>query len=331
MVFGKHVLALACCLSLSPNVVSAASEPKGSFSDYVNSLQQDAIDKGISKQTIDDVFPKIKLFKKAMLTGQNQTEVPVTLETYLPKAVPQSTVDAARALYKQHYPELEKMGQRYGVQPRFIVALWGVESNFGQLRGEFPVLSVTASLAYEGHKEDFYRKEFFAALKIAQRDDIGFSELKASWTGAMGKTQFMPSSYLAYAQDGDGDGKRDIWNNISDAFASTAYYLQQAGWKESETWGRQVQLPKSFEASLADLKIKKSFNQWQELGVRRFDGSDLPKRDDMQISLVMPDGEKGRKYLVYDNYRGLLRWNDSDYFAITVAYLSERIKYPAII
>ncbi|MGS0680075.1 lytic murein transglycosylase [Shewanella sp. 125m-7] len=331
MVFGKHVLVLACCLSLSPIVAIAESDPKGRFSDYVESLKQEAVDKGISQQTIDDVFPKIKMFKKAMAAEKNQTEAHVTLETYLPKAVPQSTVDTARALYKQHYPELEKIGKRYGVQPRFIIALWGVESNFGQSTGEFPVLSVTASLGYEGQREAFYRKEFFAALKIAQRDGIAFSELKSSWTGAMGKTQFMPSSYLVYAQDGDGDGNKDIWNNTSDAFASLAYYLQQAGWKESETWGRQVQLPKSFEVSLADLKIKKSFNQWQELGVRRFDGSDLPKRDDMQISLVMPDGAIGRKYLVYDNYRGLLSWNNSDYFAITVAYLSERIKYPAVI
>ncbi|ABZ76403.1 lytic murein transglycosylase [Shewanella halifaxensis HAW-EB4] len=331
MVLGKQVLALVCCLSLLPVVAFAESEPKAHFSDYVVSLKQEALDKGVSLQTVNDVFPKIKMFKKALASDKNQPENQVTLETYLPKVVPQSKVDTARALYKQHYPELEKIGKRYGVQPRFIVALWGVESNFGQYGGDYPILSVTASLAYEGRREAFFREEFFAALKIAEREGIAFSELKGSWAGAMGQTQFMPSSYLTYAQDGDGDGKKDIWTNTSDVFASLAYYLQQTGWKASETWGRQVRVPKSFETDLADLKTKKSFNQWQELGVRRFDGSNLPKRDDMQVSMVMPDGIMGRKYLVYDNYRSLLRWNNSDYFAITVAHLSERIKYPAVI
>nr|WP_259650752.1 MULTISPECIES: lytic murein transglycosylase [unclassified Shewanella] len=309
----------------------ADTENQATFSDYVAELKQDAIDKGFSQQTIDDVFPKIKMFKKALVANKETTEAPVTLETYLPQVVPQTKVDLARAFYKQHYTELEKIGERYGVQPRFIVALLGIESNLGQDASGYPVLSVTASLAYEGGREAHFRKEFFAALKIIEQGDLAFSELKATSTGLMGLPQFLPSVYVAYAQDGDGDGLKDIWSNNSDVFASAAYYLQQAGWKASETWGRQVKVPLEFESSLADLSIKKSFNEWQALGVRRFDGSDLPKREDMQISMVMPDGITGRSYLIYDNYRGLLQWSDSDYFAISVAYLSERIKYPPII
>lgn len=331
MVLGKQILALTCCLSLLPVTAMAQSETQGSFSDYVAVLKQEAADKGFSQQTIDAVFPKIKMFKKAKATNSNQAETPITLETYLPQVVPQSKVDLARAFYKQHYAELEKIGKRYGVQPRFIVALLGIESNLGQSPANYPVLSVTASLAYEGQRETYFRSEFFAALKIIDQGGFSFAELKSNATGSMGKAFFLPSVYLSYAQDGDGDGKKDIWGNSSDALASVAYYLQQTGWKESETWGRQVWVPKQFEPSVASLSIKKTFNEWQALGVRRFDGSDLPKREDMQISMVMPDGINGRKYLVYDNYRGLLQWNASDYFAISVTYLSERIKYPPII
>ncbi|WP_299806836.1 lytic transglycosylase domain-containing protein [uncultured Shewanella sp.] len=331
MVLGKQILALACSLSFLSSTAMAESEYQGTFSGYVAELKQAAIDKGFSQQTIDDVFPKIKMFKKALVSNKDSSEEPVTLETYLPQIVPQPKVDLARAFYRQHYTELEKIGERYGVQPRFIVALLGIESNLGQDSGSYPVLSVTASLAYGGQREAHFRQEFFAALKIAEQEHIPFSDLKGTSTGSMGLPLFLPSVYLTYAQDGDGDGIKDIWSNDSDVFASAAYYLQQSGWKASETWGRQVKVPKQFEPSLADLSIKKSFNEWQALGVRRFDGSDLPKREDMQISMVMPDGVTGRSYLIYDNYRGLLQWNNSDYFAISVAYLSERIKYPPII
>ena len=331
MVLGKQILALACSLSFLSSTAMAETETQGTFSDYVAGLKQVAIDKGFSQQTIDDVFPKIKMFKKAQASNKEASAAPVTLETYLPQMVPQPKVDLARAFYKLHYIELEQIGERYGVQPRFIVALLAIASNLGQDAGGYPALSVTASLAYRGQSEAHFKKEFFSALKIVEQGQITFSELKSNSTGSMGQPLFLPSIYLAYAQDGDSDGIKDIWGNNRDVLASAAYYLQQAGWKASQTWGRQVKVPLEFESSLADLSIKKSFNEWQALGVRRFDGSDLPKREDMQISMVMPDGITGRSYLIYDNYRGLLQWNQSDYFAISVAYLSERIKYPPII
>ncbi|MFT5789966.1 MAG: membrane-bound lytic murein transglycosylase B, partial [Shewanella sp.] len=314
MRLSEQVFTLTCGLVLSFTAMAsdANTTDKGHFSDYVAQLKQEAQEQGVSTQVIDDVFPKIKMFKKALASDKGQPETKLTLESYLPRVVPDWKVDKARDLFKTHQAELKRIGKLYGVQPRFIVALWGVESNFGKLTGNYPVLSVTASLAYEGRREAFFKKEFFAALKIAEQEQFSFEEMKGSWAGAMGQTQFMPTSFLAYAQDGDGDGKKDIWNNTSDAFASAAYYLQQAGWKESETWGRQVRVPDSFDNTLADLTIKKTFSQWQALGVRRFNGSDLPNRDDMMISMVMPDGAKGRKYLVYDNYRGLLRWNKSN-------------------
>ncbi|NMH64133.1 lytic murein transglycosylase [Shewanella salipaludis] len=303
---------------------------RGSFGDYLDNLKKESLAAGIPKTTVESAFAQLKLFKKAIASDKSQPESQHTLETYLPRVVPEWKVEQARSLFKQHRAELTAIGEKYGVQPRFIVALWGVESNFGALMGSYPVLSVTASLAYEGRREAFFKKEFLAALKIMAQENIPFEELKGSWAGAMGQTQFMPTSYLAYAQDGDGDGKKDIWSNPNDAFASAAYYLQQAGWQASETWGRQVQVPSSLDMSLVGLETKKSFAAWQALGVRRYDGKDLPNRDDMQVSVLMPDGQRGRKYLVYDNYRALMNWNRSDYFGISVTYLSERIKYPAI-
>lgn len=327
----KHVLVLAFCLSVMPVVGAAEEQVKGSFSDYVATLKQLAADKGISLETINDVFPKIKRFKKAQVGKTNEPVVLATLDTYLPNAVPQSKVDTARAFYKQHQQQLITIGKHYGVQPRFIVAILGVDANFGKLGSNYSVLSVSASLAFAGEREAFYQKQFIDALKIIERDNIAFADLKSNSTGKMGLNQFNPSIYLDYAQDGDGDGKKDIWSNTSDAFASIAYYLQQNGWKDSQTWGRQVKVPVNFNPNFAGLKIEKTFTEWQSLGVTRFDGSTLPKRHDMYVSMVMPDGVSGRKYLVYGNYRSLRSWKDSDYFAITVSYLSERIKFPGII
>jgi len=318
-------------LSGSMQLASAQdSQKSASFVEYLDALKLDAKEQGIENEIVDRVFPKIKPFKRAVFTGKTQAKSETSLETYLPTAVPEWKVAKARSLFKTHRAELEAIGKKYGVQPRFIVALLGIVSDFGADSGRLPLLSVLASSAYEGSKEAFFRDEFFAALKIIAQENIGFDDLQGAWTGHMGQTHFTPNQYLSFAQDGDGDGKKDIWNNTQDTFASLAYYLQQAGWKSDATWGRQVLIPKEFDRSLSSLEIKKTFSQWSALGVTRFDGSKLPSRDDMQISLIMPDGAIGRKYLAYYNYRALLKWNESDYFALSVTYLSERIKYPAI-
>jgi len=318
-------------LSGSMQLASAQDSQKStSFVEYLDALKLDAKEQGIQNDIVERVFPKIKPFKRAVFTEKTQAEPKTSLETYLPTMVPEWKVEKARSLFKQHSVELNAIGDKYGVQPRFIVALWGIVSDFGTDSGRLPLFSVLASSAYEGSKETFFRDEFFATLKIMVQDNIDFDDLQGAWTGHMGQTHFTPSQYLSFAQDGDGDGKKDIWNNTQDTFASLAYYLQQAGWKSDSTWGRQVLVPKEFDRSHTSFDIKKTFSQWSALGVTRFDGSKLPSRDDMQISLIMPDGAFGRKYLVYDNYRALLEWNGSDYFALSVTYLSERIKFPAI-
>ncbi|GAA4899151.1 lytic murein transglycosylase [Ferrimonas pelagia] len=318
----KRIL-LSCTLLLSPT--SFATE-QAEFLQYVEGLKLEAQQAGISSQTVDEAFEGIKLFKRAIAADRNQPEQKKTLDTYLPQAVPQWKIDQARRLYKEHRELLTEVGKAYGVQPRFIVALWGIETNFGGYTGNYSVVGATASLAYEGRREAFFKEQLLAALKIIDDGHITADKMRGSWAGAMGQTQFMPTSFLAYAVDHDGDGRKDIWHTLPDVFASAANYLKQVGWEEDKTWARQVSLVNEINDDLKGLKVKKTLAEWQALGVRRWDGSDLPVRD-IQASLVFPDDESGRIYLAYANYDALMRWNRSHYFVVAVGYLADKIKF----
>lgn len=318
-------------------------EVKPSYESYVESLKQEALERGFSQQVVDSSFANITFYKRAIKADKNQPENVETLDTYLPKRVPLWKVNRARSLYKKHQALLTDIGEKYGVQPRFIVALWGLETNFGKFTGGFHVVSALSTLAYEGRREAFFKKQLWAALTILKEGHISAENMKGSWAGAMGQNQFMPTSFLSYAVDGDGDGKKDIWNNYADVFSSMANYLKQEGWNDELTWGRQVKLPDNFDVSLAIPKntgsrknwlkawanSEKSLAQWQSLGVRRADGTNLPKVD-IKAALVFPDDEKGRAYLAYDNYKSLMHWNLSYYFVSSVGHLSDRIKFPPI-
>ncbi|WP_220721197.1 lytic murein transglycosylase [Agarivorans litoreus] len=299
------------------------------FDNYVEQLKLEAAEQGISQQTIDAAFANTKFYQRAVKADKQQPEFKLTLDTYLPRAVPDWKVQQARALYKKHYPLLKEIEKKYKVQPRFIIALWGVESNFGKFTGNYNVVSALSTMSFEGRREAFFKKELMNALRILDAGHIEPHKMKGSWAGAMGQVQFMPSSFLAYAQDFDGDGHSDIWNNTADALASAANYLAQSGWSDDLTWGRQVQLPKDYDVSNSGLKITKTLAEWQALGVRRYDGSDLPIRD-ISASVVQPDDAQGRAYLAYDNYRVLMKWNRSHYFVAAVGTLADRISYPPV-
>ncbi len=309
---------------------SAYAEEQASFDDYVYSLKQQALIKGYNDEFLAPIFASIKERKAVVKADRNQPEKRLTLDTYLATRVPDWKVKQAYEKYQEHRDVLERIAKEYGVQARFIVALWGNESNFGRIQGNHPVLSSLASLAHEGRRKTLFESQFFAALQILDEGHITLEDFKGSWAGAMGQSQFMPTSFLNYAVDANGDGKKDIWNSPEDVFASIANYLKQEGWSENGTWGRQVKLNANFPVAeipqlegLSKLR-KKSLAQWQALGVTRFDGSALPNAN-LQASLILPDGPDGRIYLVYDNFDTLMRWNRSYYFGISVAYLSERI------
>ncbi len=313
------------------------------FAEYIIKLKAEALAQGFSQALIDESFAEVKFHKRAVKADRSQPENIETLDTYLPKRVPKWKVDKARALYKEHQALLNQIGEKYQVQPRFIVALWGLETNFGKFTGGYNVISALATLAYEGRREVFFKKQLMAALTILDEGHISNENMKGSWAGAMGQNQFMPTSFLSYAVDGDGDGKKDIWQNQVDIFSSMANYLQKEGWNDELTWGRQVKLPKNFDYTLAIpkntgsrknwlkawSKTERTLAQWQALGVRRSDGTNLPNVD-IKAALVFPDDENGRAYLAYDNYKSLMHWNLSYYFVSSVGHLSDRIKFPPI-
>ena len=232
-------------------------------------------------------------------------------------------------LYKQNLPLLKKISARYGIQPRFLIAIWGVETGFSDHVSNYPALSVLVSLAYSDPDNKRYRQQIYSVLTAIDKDVSHMADFRSDWGGKLGMLNFSPSNYLSNAQDYDQDGFADIWQSKSDTFSSLAKFLADNGWNKDLTWGRQVKLPQDFDSKLIDLNVKKSLKQWQELGVRRFNGRELPLAN-LQAALVAPDGIKGRIFLAYSNYNVLLKWQDSPYFASAVGYLSDRIKFPPI-
>ncbi|MDP5135668.1 lytic murein transglycosylase [Rheinheimera baltica] len=327
-------ITVVAVLSLS----ASADDVKPSFADYAATLKQEALSKGYTTELVDAVFASLTFHERIVSADKSQPEFVETLSTYLPKRVSETRIKMARERYQQYLPELKIIGEKYGVQPRFIVALWGLESSFGRIMGGYSVPSALATLAYEGRRETFFKAEFFHALDILAQGHIVLDDMKGSWAGAMGQSQFMPSSFMAYAQDGDGDGKKDIWTNQLDVFASVANYLKQQGWDSNKTWGREVLLPKAFDSSHAIARgslargewlgrwaqSERSLADWQALGVKRLNNTALPKRD-LTAALILPDGEGGRAFLAYDNYKALMHWNRSYYFVTSVGYLADLI------
>ena len=231
----------------------------------------------------------------------------------------------ARVRLKENAVALEAVRKVYNVQPRFIVALWGIETNFGQHTGGFSVIASLATLAFDGRRSAYFRSELLNALRILEEGHIAPDAMTGSWAGAMGQSQFMPSSFVRFAIDFDGDGKRDIWTTKLDVFGSAANYLSKSGWKGDQTWGRKIRLPANFDAALASLKISNSLAGWQALGVRRANGQNLPIVAGMMGSIVFPGGDGGPAFLVYDNFKTTLKWNRSTYFAMAVGHLADRI------
>jgi membrane-bound lytic murein transglycosylase B len=235
-------------------------------------------------------------------------------------------VEKARRLLAENRALLEKVAEEYGVQPRFLVSFWGLESNFGEHTGGYQVIAALATLAHEGRRHDFFRAQLFDALKILDEGHIGVAEMTGSWAGAMGQLQFIPSTFVNFAVDYDGDGQRDIWRSLPDIFASAANYLSQEGWRGDRNWGRQVALPPDFDYSLASLAVKYPLSEWATTyGLRDVDGGPLPVVDGMEAALVLPAGYRGPAFLVYENFETILIWNRSILYAVSVGHLADRI------
>ena len=313
------VLTTSCAMATKEKKIT---ESEDGFHHWVETFSKE--NNGVSARTLQSFQSQVDFVPKAIELDRKQPHATKTFPEYLEVVLPPARLKKAEQKLKEHASLLEEIGKKYGVQPSFIVALWGVESDFGDYTGHFNTLNSLATLAYEGRRGAFFKKELITALKIIDAGDRDMDNMFGSWAGAMGQTQFMPSSYEQFAQDYDGDGKRDIWNNPADIFASIAQYLSHYGWDDNSNWGVEVTLPKHFDNKLIETNNRKTLTQWRELGVKPSAAIDnLP--DDGTAYLVQPEKGKAKTYLVYPNFRIIMKWNRSTYFATTVGIFSDYI------
>ncbi len=308
---------------------TASKTTRQSFEKWKFNLKPDMLEQGAKTELVDKIIDSLTYIPRVIKLDRHQPEGRMTQEEYLAKVIPPSKIKRARQEYKKNFIKLKAAEKLTGVQARFIVSLWGKETNFGTITGNYSVPSSLATLAYDGRRAKFFRKELMAAVKILAQGHIELENMKGSWAGAMGNCQFMPSSFLQSAVDANHDGKKDIWGDKDDIFASMGNYLARYGWDKNKTWGRQVSLTGNFERYSIGKKHIQKLSVWQTLGVRRMDGSALPNVE-INAYLIAPDGKKGRIYLVYPNFDIIMRWNRSYYFATGVGYLADRITFPSI-
>jgi len=318
------MLRLITCLSFI-TLISAPAFAAQDWNTWLNGVKIEARQKGISESIISQALNGIEPIPRVIELDRKQPEGTMTFAQYRQRVISDARIRKGRILLKEHAARLKIASDKYGVPPQYIVALWGIETCFGENTGGFKVIPALATLAHDGRRSEFFRAELMNALKILNEGHISPADMKGSWAGAMGQNQFMPSSFHRFAVDGDNDGKRNIWGDLDDVFASTANYLSTSGWKEDEKWGREVKLPQGFPESIADLKIKKSLTEWKNMGVTLPNGGALPIVAGMQASIVTPDDENGPAYLAYDNYRVIMRWNKSVYFATSVGLIADAI------
>ncbi len=315
------VLCLLAAALLQPVSAFAAQD----FSLWLQDFKAEARAEGISQHTLDEAFAGVLPIDRVIELDRKQPEGHMTFVQYRERVINDNRIRQGRRLLSENYALLQEISRQYGVPPQYIVALWGIETSYGNNTGGFGVIPALATLAYDGRRSSFFRKELLGALKIIEGGHIDAAHMKGSWAGAMGQNQFMPSSFHAYAVDGNGDGRRDIWGTKADVFASTANYLSRNGWKGDERWGRPVRLPEGFPADKTGLEYKHSLQYWRDAGVTLEYGSPIPVVDGMKGAVVLPDGVGGPAFLVYDNYGVIMRWNKSLYFATSVGLLADAI------
>ncbi len=311
--------------------VQVASEALGSldvppnpdFSAWLGELRDEARRNGIREATLDAAFKNLQPIPRVLELDRNQPEFKLTYRQYMERVVPQSRVEKGRKMLAENHALLDPIAKKYGVPANYLVAFWGVETDFGRVTGGFQVIPALATLAHDGRRSTFFRKELMFALQIVDEGNVTPDKMVGSWAGAMGQCQFMPSSFVRFAVDADGDGRKDLWNDKRDVFASAANYLSQSGWKNSESWGRAVTLPKTFDRKLGG-DARRSLKTWAALGVRDAQGKPLPQSD-QTAALVIPDMDDAAAFLVSDNYFTILKWNRSTFYALAVGQLADAL------
>jgi len=312
-------------------LVSGADLPisvKGqNFEEWLAGFRTHALAEGISPAILKEALDGLKPNQRVIQLDRNQPESRFTLNEYLNRVVTKHKISTGKKKLLKHKTLLDIIADKYGVPPRYIVALWGIETNFGRLTGGFPVVQSLATLTFDGRRQRLFQRELIFTLRAVTDFGIPLDKMRGSWAGAMGQFQFMPSTLHQFGVDYDGDGRIDIWNNLQDSFASAANYLARAGWHRGQLWGREVRVPKGLNRTVIGLGHKKLLSKWQALGVRRLNGLKLPEKPDLNAAIIQINdpASSGRAFVVYDNYRVLLRWNRSNLFALSVGTLADRI------
>ena len=332
------VTAIALLLSavaVQAQVAVPIPAPRPEFSEFLAGLKSQAITRGVRPQTVELALGSLEPLEIVVERDRTQAETVLTIDQYLQRRLTKSFVKTARAKGVEHRALLRKVSATYGPPPGLLVAVWGMESNFGRFTGTRPIIQALATLAWEGRRGPFFTGELMDALQVIDNGDIELEKMKGSWAGAMGQTQFMPSSYLAHAQDFDGDGRRDIWSTLPDVFASIANYMKAYGWQPGHGWGREVKLPAGGAEPLIEkvglresgcrasreMTVAIPLARWQAMGVRTAIGGALPKAD--RMASLLRAGKK--TYLVYPNYDTLLGYNCAHAYALAVGLLADRL------
>lgn len=319
----------------APPSETAPPEPPP-YDEWLKALLAEAHERGYSDEVLEAALGDVTPLERIIQNDRTQAELTPGFDRYLASRVTAPVVRRGRELGRRHRTLLQRIAARYGVQPRFLLAIWGIESRYGRATGRIPIFQALVTLAWEPRRADFFRRELFDALSIVSNGYIDVKRMKGSWAGAMGQTQFMPSSYLKHAVDFNGDGHRDIWSSTGDALASIANYLKAYGWQADQTWGREVRVsaaarerieaavPMRTEGCYAirNMTARIPLSRWRELGVTRADGGPLPAAD-ISAGLVRTDS---RQFLVYDNYDAILGYNCAHYYALSVALLADRLR-----
>ncbi len=313
----RFVLALIALTSLAP------LHADDDFMRWLEELREEAASKGISQATLNAALHDVRPIERVIELDRRQPEFTETFWNYLDKRVTTGRVTRGRRLLAQHHALLEEVERQFGVPPRYLVAFWGLETNFGAYLGKFPTVDALVTLAYDPRRSKFFRTQALDALLIIEQGHVAAHDMKGSWAGAIGQLQFLPSTFLGNAFDGNGDGKKDVWHNLSDVFYSGGNYLWNIGWRRGERWGREVSLPADFAWEDARLDFRKPIAYWSARGVRRADGGPLPTAD-LSGAIVLPQGHNGPAFLVYENFNVIMKWNRSIHYALSVGILADR-------
>jgi membrane-bound lytic murein transglycosylase B len=313
-----------------PSVPAPATAPAvidPGLAPWLTQLRQEALANGISQQTLDTALADFQPIPRVIELDQRQPEFVDTFWNYLDRRIDEKRLALGRDHLHEHKKLLRKVQARYGIPATLLIAFWGMETHFGSSMGSFPTPAALATLAYDNRRSAFFRAELLHALTILEQQHLPAAEMKGSWAGAMGQMQFMPSTFLRYAVDADGDGRKDIWHSLPDAFYSAAHYLRQSGWRPGEIWGREVSLPEGFDYNNARLDLKLPVKRWAKLGIKLASGKPLPlpKSANMSGSILLPQGYGGPAFLVYRNFDVIMEWNRSINYAVSVGHMSDRL------